>query len=122
MATEIERKFLVRGNEWRTLSERQIDIQQAYLANTPRSSIRIRLAADEASLNLKSTKSLVEREEFEYSIPYVDAQEMLDTLAISQVISKTRHYLRFAKKQWEVDEFRGANKGLNISEIELNSI
>jgi adenylate cyclase len=54
MATEIERKFLVKDDSWRDLSTNSEEIIQGYLANTERGSIRVRIAGGRASLNIKS--------------------------------------------------------------------
>ena len=68
MAKEIERKFLVQDYTWRECYTKSVDMRQAYLANTSKSSIRVRLSDDKAFLNIKSVSSLIEREEFEYPI------------------------------------------------------
>ena len=45
---------------------------------------------------------------------------MLDTLSKNEV-SKTRYEILFENKLWEVDVFNGANEGLIVAEIELES-
>ena len=96
-------------------------MRQAYLANTDRTSIRVRLSEHRAYLNLKSTDSLIVREEFEYEIPPADARHMLSTLCDPQQIVKTRHYVRYADALWMIDEFHELNKGLVVAEIELRN-
>jgi adenylate cyclase len=43
MTVEIERKFLVRGDDWRHLVIDRTNIRQAYLSSGERSSTRVRI-------------------------------------------------------------------------------
>lgn len=119
MGTEIERKFLLRDATWRDGVRSREDIVQGYLANTERGSIRIRLAGEHATLNLKSMTLGVSRSEFDYAIPPADARAILDTLCLHPLIEKTRHHVEFAGHLWEIDEFHGDNAGLVVAELEL---
>lgn len=119
MATEIERKFLLKDNTWRNSVARSEKIIQGYLANTGKSSIRIRISGDHANLNLKSMTIGVTRSEYDYLIPLQDAEYMLKTLCIGPVIEKIRHYVEYQGHTWEIDEFSGENRGLIVAEIEL---
>ena len=119
MKNEIERKYLVNSDQWRGLAERSFDICQAYLANTTKSSIRVRLSDDRASINIKSTHSLMERVEYDYEIPYFEGQNLVRTLCEGEPLYKTRHIVRYKSHLWEIDEFSGRNAGLIIAEIEL---
>jgi len=121
MATEIERKFLVKDDSWRDLSTNSEEIIQGYLANSERGSIRIRIAGGRASLNIKSMTLGVTRTEFDYAIPEDDARDMLQSLCMQPLIDKTRHYVRYRGHTWEIDEFAGANTGLVVAELELKS-
>jgi adenylate cyclase len=119
MGTEIERKFLVTSHDWRREAQRRVRFRQGYLANNERCSIRVRVAGDEARLNIKGATLAVRRQEYEYAVPLEEANEMLDTLAEKPIIEKTRHYVDHADHLWEVDEFEGDNAGLVVAEIEL---
>ena len=119
MAIEIERKFLVNSNQWKASVVRQSDVRQGYLATGEHSSIRVRIGAQSAELNIKSLTQGVRRNEYEYPIPLEDAEQILDRLCTKPLIEKTRYYVEFAGKLWEVDRFSGANDGLVIAEIEL---
>ncbi len=119
MATEIERKFLLRDASWRDAVSSSRDIIQGYLANTRRGSIRVRLEGDSASLNLKSMTLGVSRSEFDYPIPADEARLILETLCMRPLIEKTRHHVEFGGCTWEIDEFRGDNAGLVVAELEL---
>jgi adenylate cyclase len=120
MATEIERKFLLRDDSWRAAVERSVTMTQGYLANTERGSVRVRIAGDRATLNLKSMTLGVTRSEFDYAIPTADARTILDTLCMRPLVEKTRHHVRWGGHLWEIDEFHGENAGLVVAELELS--
>ncbi len=121
MATEIERKFLVLNEDWRGVVESNMQIVQAYLATNEFSSTRIRIQNDKANINIKSATLGVSRTEFEYTIPLVDAQLMIDELCVKPVIEKTRYIVKHIQHIWEIDVFSGDNEGLIVAEIELSS-
>ncbi|MEC7199771.1 MAG: adenylate cyclase, partial [Verrucomicrobiota bacterium] len=54
-----------------------------------------------------------------YSIPFEEAEYMLDHFCQQAQISKTRHYVTRGDLTWEVDVFEGANQGLILAEVEL---
>ena len=116
MATEIERKFLVRGDFPAGKTKR---ITQAYLSLDPERTVRVRLSDEEAFLTIKGKTSGIARAEFEFSIPYPDGQEML-ALAVGSAIHKTRHLVQEGSHLWEVDVFEGDNAGLVVAEVELD--
>ncbi|QIA20938.1 CYTH domain-containing protein [Mesorhizobium sp. AA22] len=118
MVKEIERKFLVSGNEWRDLVEADIRIRQFYLAATPDRSVRVRVSnGASAKLTLKFGSKVRERDEFEYPIPLAEAEEM-QAFAIGHVIEKTRHHVRHRGHLYEVDVFGGMLAGLVVAELE----
>lgn len=119
MAVEIERKFLVVGNAWRGDISQSRQMAQGYLAGPPasRCSVRIRIAGTDAHLNIKSATLGVERDEFEYPIPFADAEHML-ALA-GRRVEKIRHHVPAGPHVFEIDEFLGDNAGLIVAEIEL---
>jgi adenylate cyclase len=119
MPREIERKFLLKNDSWRSSAHASRPIQQGYLCGNSRASVRVRLDGAHGNLNIKSATLGVERTEFEYPIPADDARAMLAELAGS-VVEKTRHEVRHGGHLWEIDEFAGANQGLIVAEIELD--
>jgi adenylate cyclase len=119
MPKEIEHKFLVLGPDYRGAATRHERLQQAYLAASGKSSIRIRLGRDGAWLNIKSATLSAVRDEYDYAIPREDGQEILERLAVGGVIDKTRFWVPYGGMVWEVDEFHGDNEGLVVAEIEL---
>lgn len=123
MAIEIERKFLVKNCNWKNNSS-FTPYRQGYLASSKDGcTLRARIAGDKAFITIKgkSEKGKLGKLEFEYQIPMADAEEMLNKLAISDVISKNRYVLEYAGFTWEIDEFFGSNQGLIMAEIELDS-
>lgn len=121
MPLEIERKFLVRSDDWRAARQSERYLKQFYLTMDGRCSVRVRIApGKQAWLTVKSAVSGMTRSEFEYSIPIDDAEEMA-ALADGSVIEKTRHQLDHGGLEWVVDEFAGENQGLIVAEVELTS-
>jgi adenylate cyclase len=118
MPREIERKFLLLNDAWRERTARSRTMSQGYLAGTERASIRVRIAGDEANLNIKSGGLVASRLEFEYAIPVTEAHELL-ALCAGPIIEKTRHYVEHGGMTWEIDEFEGENAGLVVAELEL---
>ncbi len=121
MATETERKFLVKG-EFRHLAVKEIKIIQTYLTIDPEKTIRLRIADDKAYLTIKNRpqKNKISRNEWEVQIPVVDAGEMM-SICLPGKIVKSRFLIPAGKHTWEVDVFHDKNEGLMIAEIELDS-
>ncbi len=118
MAIEIERKFLVTGEGWRSAVTRHIDIRQAYLAVTDANTVRVRIYGDTAFLTVKSAGVGLSRQEFEFPIPVAKAEELL-ALRRGRIIEKRRHIVPAGALKWEIDVFGGALAGLIVAEIEL---
>jgi adenylate cyclase len=154
MPREIERKFLLQSDAWRSQARESRLMSQGYLANTDRVSVRVRIAGNEAWLNVKSgglvatamdggsagrknapafaalrpslavanaaSNLRLSRQEYEYPVPLDEARELL-ALAEGPLIEKTRYFVEHGGRTWEVDEFHGANTGLVVAEIELDT-
>jgi adenylate cyclase len=119
MSIEIERKFLVRGNDWQRLATHHTSIRQAYLAASGKSSIRVRIKGDgSATLTVKSRPVSLRRLELEYDIPILEAEALMQ-LRQGAIIEKARYLVPCGDLAWEVDVFSGENLGLVIAEIEL---
>lgn len=118
MPTEIERKFLVKSEEWRNLAT-GIIYRQGYIATKKGTTVRVRLAGNLGYLTIKGTTKGISRAEYEYEIPAEDAQEMLNNLCEPPLIEKTRYKIAIDDLIWEVDEFVGENQGLIVAEVEL---
>lgn len=120
MASEIERKFLLRDDSWRDQVESAQRMAQGYLQRSADTAIRVRIAGGSAHLNIKKSLDGIHRLEYEYPIPLDDARELLAEVALPTPIDKTRHLVRLGGHTWEIDEFHGDNAGLVVAEIELN--
>ena len=68
MAKEIERKFLVTGDEWRKGATGSV-YRQGYLCRTPERTVRVRLAAGRGFVTIKGITTGAVRDEFEYEVP-----------------------------------------------------
>lgn len=119
MGTEIERKFLVVSDAWRSRVIRERRFEQGYLAITGDCAVRVRIGGDEAALNIKNATLDIERQEYEYPVPLTDAREMLDSLCAGRSLSKVRHWVDHDGDLWEVDVFEGDNQGLVLAELEV---
>ncbi|MDH3281978.1 MAG: CYTH domain-containing protein [Gammaproteobacteria bacterium] len=122
MAEEIERKFLVVGDDWRQQVSSVADYRQGYLAINGDCAVRVRLQAGRAILNIKNAASDVCRSEFDYDIPLDDAEQIYDEMCSGRRLVKRRHFVEYAGHTWEIDEFGGDNAGLIVAEIELNAV
>jgi adenylate cyclase len=119
MSFEIERKFLVHGDEWQRLATGRSSIRQAYLSSNGKASIRVRIKGDgTATLSIKSRPVDLRRLELEYAIPTLEAEALMQ-LRQGSVIEKVRYVIPHGELAWEVDVFEGENLGLVIAEIEL---
>jgi CYTH domain-containing protein len=120
MAKEIERKFLVRGEDWRHGSIFE-HCCQGYLVSNSNCTVRIRILGERAYVTIKGKTEGITRPEYEYEIPFGDAEEMLNCLCIHPLIVKRRFTTWFYGNKWQIDEFLQDNKGLILAEIELKS-
>ena len=120
MGVEIERKFLLAGEGWRSLGE-PVLLRQGYLSLDPARVVRVRIEGERAFLTIKGKSQGATRAEWEYPIPVLEAAELLDTLCQPPLIEKYRHRIASGAHTWEIDEFVGVNAGLVVAEIELAS-
>ena len=126
MGIEIERKFLIKGDGWRSAAHDVVPMAQGYLndlhavdTGAMNTSVRVRIEGEQARLNIKSRDLGASRQEFEYPIPMDDARALL-ALCVGGKINKRRHLVQHAGHLWEVDEFFGDNAWLVVAEIELD--
>jgi len=115
---EIERKFLVKGAEWKK-GLTGTEFRQGYLTSDQQLTVRVRRAGGQGTLTVKGASSGASRLEFEYVIPGGDAVELLEQLCSKPLIEKIRYKVMHAGMVWDVDEFLGENAGLVLAEIEL---
>jgi len=118
---EIEKKFLLKNNSWRHQVSTSTVFKQGYFGGSGKASLRVRIEGDKANLNIKGATIGVVRQEYEYPIPFSEAEELLMSLCEQPLIEKVRHIVHSATHKWEIDEFKGDNSGLIVAEVELQS-
>ena len=128
MKKEIEKKFLVKNNQWKFDTYKHIEYTQGYFGiienNNSISSCRIRIYNKKAKLCVKYGNIFKKdiKIEFEYKILYKDAIFMLKKICLQPLIKKTRYFLKYENNIWEVDVFHDENNGLIVAEIELSEL
>lgn len=117
---EIERKFLVLGENYKKEAQKSTRITQGYLSTDPERTVRVRTKGNKGFLTVKgkSNDSGTTRIEVEEEIAFAKAQ-MLLKICLPGIIDKTRYEIPAGKHIWEVDVFYGENEGLILAEIEL---
>lgn len=118
MGKEIERKFLVKGEEWKKGAKGTV-YRQGYLSSAKERVVRVRTIEDKGFLTIKGITKGVSRSEFEYEISAEDAGIMLDGICEKPLIEKKRYKVPVGGLVFEVDEFFGENAGLVVAEVEL---
>jgi len=120
MAQEVERKFLVHSQAWRTAADEGHFIRQGYLSSNGKATVRVRSFDDQhAFITIKGARNGIVRAEYEYAIPIEDGRELL-LIAQPHVLDKRRFQVVHAGLTWEVDVFEGRHQGLMMAEIELD--
>ena len=121
---EIERKFLVRGNDYKQQAYASDRIKQGYILSGHGRTVRVRVRGDRGYLTIKgpSQDGGMSRYEFEKEISLDEARHLFE-LCEPGVIVKTRFLVKSPDGQhvFEVDEFYGDNEGLVMAEVELQS-
>ncbi len=119
--TEIERKFLVKSDTYKTQASSHNRITQGYLSSIPERTVRVRTKGDKGFLTIKGkgNESGTTRMEWEKEITLAEAEQLL-TLCEPGAIDKIRHEIKVGRHVYEVDEFFSENAGLVIAEVELS--
>lgn len=122
MALEIERKFLVLGDDFKAVAAKSNRITQGYLASLPERTVRVRIKGNKGYITIKGIGSAsgASRFEWEKEIPVEEVDELLK-ICEPGVIDKTRYEVKSGIHTFEVDEFYGENQGLVVAEVELSS-
>lgn len=117
---EIERKFLVVSNAYKTEAFKQSRIVQGFLNTHKERTVRVRIQGNKGFLTVKglSSNDGLSRFEWEKELSVSECEDLLK-LCEKGVIEKTRYEIKLANHIFEVDEFYGDNEGLVIAEIEL---
>jgi len=119
---EIERKFLVKSDDFKEQAFTQNRIAQGYLSSVPERTVRVRIKGERGFITIKGIGQHggMSRFEWENEIPLGEALELLK-LCEKGKIEKTRFEVKSGKHTIEIDEFYGENEGLVMAEIELES-
>lgn len=124
MGIEIERKYLINKTSgkmpWENAPARSSILRQGYLHTSKNAVVRVRTADERGFLTIKGKTENACRKEFEYEIPLMDALEML-VLCQGTTLDKIRYRMDYMGFTWEIDVFSGANHGLVVAEIELET-
>ncbi|WP_133757413.1 CYTH domain-containing protein [Gelidibacter sediminis] len=120
---EIERKFLVLSDAYKSEALNQTRIIQAFLNSDKKRTVRVRLKGDSGFLTIKGPTSQdgVSRFEWEKQISKHDAEALLP-LCEDGMIEKIRYEIQSGDHIFEVDEFFGVNAGLVVAEVELKDL
>ncbi len=116
---EIERKFLLLTNP-DVKPERSYKIIQGYIAREGGNVVRIRQKDDSYILSVKTPAKGRGRYEIETTVNGAEA-EVLFAACAHPLIAKIREIYPIGNHIWEVDIFKGANKGLIVAEVELSA-
>jgi adenylate cyclase len=122
MAQEIEKKFLVTADSYKTEAVKQTRITQGYLSSVPERTVRVRIKGKSGYITIKGigNDSGASRFEWEKEIPVSEVEELLK-ICEPGVIDKTRYEVKAGNHTFEVDEFYGDNDGLVVAEVELQN-
>ena len=122
MGVEIERKFLVRGDDYKKQAYASSRICQGYICSSRGRTVRVRIRDNRGYLTIKgpSDNGGLSRFEFEKEITLEEAEQLMK-LCEPGIIDKTRYLVKSGHHTFEVDEFYGENEGLVMAEVELQS-
>lgn len=119
---EIERKFLVNSEDFKSQASHKNQIAQGYLNSNPERTVRVRVKGESGFLTIKGkgNDTGMTRFEWETEISLAEAKNLIQ-LCENGVIDKIRYEVEIGNHTYEVDEFFGDNEGLIVAEIELKS-
>lgn len=120
VAVEIERKFLLRNEDWRGEASRSAQIADGLLAASEGGKVRIRIQDSQATVTIKGPRCGLARDEFEYPIPLDDAHLLFARHCAGPILLKTRYFVPYQGFVWEVDVYRDLLAGVVLAEIELD--
>ena len=118
MSLEIERRFLIKNDQWKEFITHKTFMEQGYLSYDLEDwIIRIRFNGKKYKIALKKHIKNFTNYEYEYSIPNNEGEKIMATL--TNTIKKERFFLKVNQKDWIIDCFKETNFPLKIAEIEL---
>ncbi len=121
MAIETERKFLTVSTDWKKNCVKTISLRDGLIASVNGRKVRVRIANQQAFLTVKGARNGYSRDEFEYEIPRLDAERLLELHCEGRIVTKTRHLVEEDGFMFEVDVYDGLLEGVTIAEAELST-
>lgn len=117
---EIERKYLVKSDDFKSVFSKKSEIAQGYLSSVTERTVRVRIKGEKGFLTIKGigNETGISRFEWEKEIAVDEAKQLLK-LCEKGVIEKTRYEVNYQNHIIEIDVFHGENEGLILAEIEL---
>ena len=122
MGIEVERKFLVANDGWRSAVVREEYLTDGLIASTDDRKVRVRTCGGRATLTVKAKQAFATNAEYEYEIPLLDAEELLARHCGGNILSKTRSFAPHEGFTWQIDVYDGLLAGVILAEIELPRI
>lgn len=116
---EIERKFLVISEGWKEDIVATRKIKQGYIMNHDGKTVRVRTMNSNGFITIKGPRKGISRAEYEYKIPFDEAEELLKKFCTHSLINKTRYSVMVHEEVWYIDVFHGDNEGLIVAECEI---
>lgn len=121
MARETKRRFIVQNDGWRNIRAKVRHVTIGFLPVQGAAQVQVRLDEGKATLTIRSAGAGLEHGEFVYPIPHQDAEDLIQGFCIDPLIVKVCHSLETEGALWEIDEYKGANEGLVVAEVALQS-
>ena len=123
MPLEIERKFLVLNDSYKSESYSHSHIIQGYICSDEARTVRVRIRDERAFITIKgpTPEGGLACYEFEKEITFEDGKKLM-RLCEPGIIDKVRWLVKSGNHTFEVDEFFGDNEGLVMAEVELSAV
>ena len=116
---EIERKFLIANDAWKHYVVRSASIRDGLIAAYKDRKVRVRISDQLATITIKGAHHGLARAEYEYEIPFAEAESILSKVCPDETLEKQRYFVEHAGMMWYVDVYGGVLQGVVIAEIEL---
>jgi CYTH domain-containing protein len=108
-------------NPDRVFGTHSVQIRDGLIAIYYGRKARVRILDERSTITLKGEHKGLGRSEFEYAIPFPDAEEMLRTMCDGRVLEKIRYYVPHAELTWEINVYDGILKGVGCGRTSLDT-
>ena len=116
MAKEIEHKYMVRDDSYKSMATGSEEIIQGYIDRTPEHVVRVRRRGERCYLTIKGRNNGDTRLEFEYEIPATDFDGLL-SLCVGRILHKRRWLVPFGGFLLEGVDLGGVHSGFTTPPI-----